>query len=76
MQAEALTPGQSGVQSIAPVQLIYVVDLDPLVHTQEFDEPRLHVPEMQKAYYYIDFGLIAGHIGLFAASAGTGGLVS
>lgn len=70
LRAEALTPGQEGVWPTAPVQLIYVVDIDRLEHTQGFDEPRLHAPEMQKAYYYVDCGLIAGNVGLFAAAAG------
>lgn len=70
LREEALTPGQQGVTSSAPVQLIYVVDLDRLEHTQGFDEPLLHAPEMQKAYYYVDCGLIAGHVGLFATAAG------
>ena len=70
LRAQTLTPGQEGVRPTAPVQLIYVVDLDRLEHTQGSDEPRLHVPEMQKAYYYVDCGLIAGNVGLFAAAAG------
>jgi hypothetical protein len=70
LRAESLTPGQEGVWPTAPVQLIYVVDLDRLEHTQGLDERRLHAPEMQKAYYYVDCGLIAGNVGLFAAAAG------
>lgn len=55
---------------IAPVQLIYVVDLDRRTHTSGFDEPLLHDPETQKAYYYLDTGLIAGNVYLFAAAHG------
>ncbi len=35
-----------------------------------FDEPGLHDPEVQKSYYYVDAGLIAGNVYLFAASRG------
>lgn len=70
LRKAALTPGQQNVVSVAPVQLIYVADLDRLEHTQGFDEPRLHDPETQKAYYYVDCGLIAGNVGLYAATAG------
>ena len=70
LRGEAITPGQEGMWPAAPVQLIYVADLDRLDHTQGLDEPRLHAPEMQKAYCYVDCGLIAGNIGLFAAASG------
>lgn len=70
LRAAALTPGQPGVRPDAPVQLIYAADLYRLEHTQGFDEPHLHDPEMQKAYYYVDCGLIAGNIALYAAAAG------
>ena len=55
---------------IAPVQLIYVADLDRFTHTKGFDEPGLHDPDTQKAYYYVDTGLIAGNVYLFAAANG------
>jgi nitroreductase len=51
------------------VRLIYVVDIDKFKKSG-FDEPRLHDPEGQKAYYYTDTGLIAGNVYLFAASQG------
>ena len=54
----------------APVQLIYVADLHRLTHTQGFQEPGLHDPEVQKSYYFVDAGLIAGNAYLFAASQG------
>ena len=54
----------------APVQLIYVVDIRRLTHTKGFEEPGLHDPEVQKSYYYVDTGLIAGNVYLFAASQG------
>lgn len=66
----ALTPGQKAFAAIAPVQLIFVVDLRRLTHTLGFDEPGLHDPEVRKAYYYVDTGLIAGNVHLYAASRG------
>jgi hypothetical protein len=61
---------RQGVDSKAPVQLIYVVDLHRLTHTAGFDEPGLHDPEIQKSYYFVDTGIIAGNIYLFAAAYG------
>jgi len=65
---QALTPRQHNVDAKAPVQLIYVADLHRLTHTQGFQEPGLHDTEVQKAYYYVDTGLIAGNVYLFAAA--------
>ena len=70
LRASAMTPGQRDVTAAAPVQLIYVVDLHRLTHTMGFDEPRLHDPEVQKSYYYVDTGLIAENFYLFAAAHG------
>jgi nitroreductase len=70
LRASAMTPGQRGVTAAAPVQLIYVVDLHRLTHTQGFEEPGLHDPDVQKAYYYVDTGLIAQNVYLFAAAHG------
>jgi SagB-type dehydrogenase family enzyme len=61
---------RQGVGSQAPVQLIYVVDLHRLTHTAGFDEPGLHDPEVQKSYYFVDTGIIAGNVYLFAAAHG------
>jgi nitroreductase len=61
---------RQGVGSLSPVQLIYVVDLRRLTHTVGFDEPGLHDPEIQKAYYFVDTGIIAGNVYLFAAAHG------
>jgi nitroreductase len=68
-RAKALTPGQPDV-TVAPVLLVYVVDVDRLAHTVGFDEPGLHDPEVQKSYYYVDTGLIAENVYLFAAAHG------
>ncbi len=70
LRAQALTPGQRGVGATAPLQLIYVVDIHRLTHTTGFQEPGLQDPEVQKAYYYVDTGLIAGNVYLFAAAQG------
>lgn len=69
-RSATLTPGQKQVTASAPVQLIYVVDLNRLTHTTGFDEPGLHDPEIQKSYYFVDTGLIAGNVYLFAAAHG------
>lgn len=61
---------RQGVGSTAPAQLIFVVDLQRLTHTIGFDEPGLHDPEVQKSYYLVDTGLIAGNVYLFAAAHG------
>ncbi len=70
LRVGALTPGQRGIDAKAPVQLIYVVDIHRLTHTAGFQEPGLHDPEIQKSYYYVDTGLIAGNVYLFAAAQG------
>jgi len=70
LRGSALTPGQRGVDARAPVQLIYVADVHRLTHTAGFQEPGLHDPEVQKSYYFVDTGLIAGNVYLYAAAAG------
>src|ERR1039457_484966 len=69
-RVDALTPGQRGIDAKAPVQLIYVVDVHRLTHTAGFQEPGLQDPEVQKSYYFVDTGLIAGNAYLFAAAQG------
>jgi nitroreductase len=68
----AMTEGQMLDVPLAPVHLIFVADIDKLEHTKGFDEPRLHNPDGQKSYYYVDTGLIAGNVYLYAASVGLG----
>lgn len=70
LRTRALTPAQKDFSTVAGVQLIYVADLDKLTHTRGFNEPGLHDPEVQKAYYYVDTGLIAGNVYIFAAAVG------
>jgi nitroreductase len=66
----ALGARQGSGGANAPARLVYVADLDKLERTAGFDEPGLHDPEIQKSYYYVDTGLIAGNVYLFAASHG------
>ncbi|MGA2382613.1 MAG: nitroreductase family protein [Gemmatimonadales bacterium] len=71
LRALAVGRGQrDAVEMQAPVQLIYVADLHRLTHTRGFQEPGLHDVEVQKSYYYVDTGLIAANVYLFAASQG------
>ena len=69
-RGSALTPHQRNIDAKAPLQLIYVADLHRLTHTQGFEEPGLHDPDVQKSYYFVDTGLIAGNVYLFAAAEG------
>jgi hypothetical protein len=48
----------------------YVADIDKLEHTAGFEEPGLHDPDVQRSYYYVDTGMIAANVYLFAASLG------
>jgi nitroreductase len=66
----AYTPRQPSISPDAPVQLVFVVDIDKLEHTAGFEEPGLHDPEVQKSYYFVDTGMIAGNVYLLAASQG------
>ena len=68
----AISRGQSPSDqgAAAPVRLVYVADIDRLVHTSGFQEPGLHDPEVQRAYYYVDTGLIAANVYMFAAASG------
>jgi SagB-type dehydrogenase family enzyme len=69
-RALAIGSGQANFVAKAPVQLIYVADVLKLTHTSGYQEPGLQDPEIQKSYYYVDTGLIAGNVYLFAASQG------
>lgn len=66
----AIGSGQASFGDKAPVRLIYVADIHKLAHTAGYQEPGLQDPEVQKAYYFVDTGLIAGNVYLFAASQG------
>jgi hypothetical protein len=66
----AIGQGQANFGHKAPVRLIYVVDINKLTNTSGYQEPGLQNPEIQKSYYYVDTGLVAGNVYLFAASQG------
>jgi nitroreductase len=70
LRSMAISRGQKSMVTDAPVQIIYVVDVHRLTHTAGFQEPGLQDPEVQKSYYFVDTGLIAGNVYLFAASQG------
>jgi hypothetical protein len=53
----------------APVNIFYVVDIAKYKDAP-FQEPGLQNEEVQKSYYYVATGLIAGNVHLFAASQG------
>ena len=69
MRAMAIGPGQAPAGAQAPVRLIFVVDIGKF-STAGFQEPGLWDVETQKSYYYVDTGLIAANVYLFAASQG------
>ncbi len=66
----AIGRGQGSAGADAPVRLLYVADIDKLEHTWGFQEPGLRDAEVQRSYYYVDTGLIAANVYLFAASMG------
>jgi len=66
----AIGKGQLNVGDKAPIRLIFVADIDKLANTKGYQEPGLQNPEVQKSYYFVDSGLIAGNVYLFAASQG------
>jgi SagB-type dehydrogenase family enzyme len=66
----AIGQGQSGFGAKAPLRLIYVADVNKLVNTSGYREPGLQDPEIQKSYYFVDTGIIAGNVYLYAASLG------
>jgi hypothetical protein len=61
--------GRGGSGARAPLRLIYVVDIAKFAKAG-FQEPGLRDVEVQKSYYFVDTGLIAGNVYLFAASQG------
>lgn len=66
----AIGEGQVNFGDKAPVRLIYIADINKLSHTFGYQEPGLQNPDIQKSYYYVDTGLIAANVYLFAASHG------
>ena len=65
----AISAGQEGSGSSAPVRLIYVVDLEKF-KSAGFPEPGLYDVEIQKSYYFVDTGLIAQNVYLAASALG------
>ena len=61
--------GRRGGAATAPVSIIFVADIAKFAKAG-FQEPGLKDPEIQKSYYNIAAGLIAGNVYLFAASQG------
>jgi len=70
LRALAIGHGQLSVGDNAPVRLIFVADINKLTNTWGYQEPGLQNPEVQKAYYFVDTGLIAGNVYLFTTSQG------
>ncbi len=70
LRSLAIGEGQTGTGDKAPVRLILVADINKLTDTKGYQEPGLQDHEIQKSYFYVDTGLIAGNIYLFAASQG------
>ena len=66
----AINKGQGDLGADAPARIIYVVDIDKLVHSKGYMEPGLIDPDVQRSYYYVDCGWIAGNAAVFAASIG------
>jgi len=70
LRSLAIGRGQPDSGAEAPVRLIYVADVDRLANTSGFQEPGLRDPDVQRSYYFVDTGLIAANVYLFAASNG------
>ena len=61
--------GRAGGAAKAPVSLVFVADVTRYGKAR-LQEPGLRDPEVQKSYYFVATGLIAGNVYLFAASQG------
>ncbi|HTQ04721.1 MAG TPA: nitroreductase family protein [Polyangiaceae bacterium] len=70
VRRHAFNPRQPARAPAAAVELVFVVDVSRLEHTRGFEEPGLHDPEVQKSYYFVDTGIIAANVYLFAGAAG------
>lgn len=60
---------RGGAMASAPAILIFAADIDKY-KSAPFQEPGLKDPEIQKSYYNVAIGLIAGNVYLLAASLG------
>ena len=65
-----VSAGQLDAYEGAGAVLVYVVNLDRFTIARGPKELGLRDPEVQKSYYYVDTGLIAGNVYLFAAAEG------
>jgi len=61
--------GRRNAAAIAPVNIVFVADINKYKDAP-FQEPGLKDPDIQKSYYNIATGLIAGNVYLYAASMG------
>jgi len=61
--------GRGGAAAKAPVNLVFVADIAKYSKAK-LQEPGLKDPDIQKSYYNVATGLIAGNVYLFAASQG------
>ena len=61
--------GRGGGAANAPVNLVFVADIAKFGRAR-LQEPGLRDPDIQKSYYFVATGLIAGNVYLFAASQG------
>jgi hypothetical protein len=69
LRAKVNAHGRGGAMTKAPAILIYVVDIAKYGKSK-FQEPGMRDAEIQKSYYNVATGLIAGNVYLFAASQG------
>lgn len=70
LRSAALTPGQHSIDAEASLTIIFVADIHRLTATRGYKDAGLQDPEVQKAYCYVDTGLIAGNVYLYAAAEG------
>ena len=70
LRSLAIGHGQATFGDKAPVRLVFIADIDKLANTSGYQEPGLQNPEVQKSYYFVDTGMIAANVYLFAASNG------
>jgi Nitroreductase family len=68
-RAKAGGRGRGGAAAQAPASLIFVADVAKFSRAR-LQEPGLRDTEIQKSYYNVATGLIAGNVYLFAASQG------
>jgi nitroreductase len=68
-RAKAGGRGRGGAAARAPVNLIFVADVARFAKAR-LQEPGLRDSDIQKSYYNVATGLIAGNVYLFAASQG------